>query len=347
MSRLQQFNNVLTSVGRSKVLFPVVLEAYLASFPEEKNHIERESNLIHLLVEMEKEGLLKLPSRRGSSWTVYARHSQPHWIQLVAQKQVDSPRKEVAWHPRMRWAAELKKRASIEDALKINEFFKQGGAKLPNIPVNERSLMIFGDEKRLRRLAPRGALLLGKMTLAELGCYEDHHPICYKMYDCSRTLRVLIVENVASYHSFCRWNQERNQYRCIVLGSGALLEDSHWSLEELGLNAEEYEYIGDLDSFGLRFPANINRAREGLGLPLLVPQAWLYQQMLALGQEQEQEPKQITNTWKENLCWLPVCIQDDVRMLLGAKKRIAQETIHLEWLSQFDDIKPPGGKIKQ
>lgn len=324
-------SNELALLGPSKMMFHAVLEAYLASFPVEKHSVGREINLVNLLNYMEEEGMIKMPSRKGRGWTPYANHSQPDWIQIVKQKK-PKLNNDVAWHPRMRWAADISAKSQFDSALLVNEFFKSGGFTGVKMPVNEVSLKIFGDEKKLSKMSKNNSSIFnGKILLSELGCQDDSHPIAYEKYKGSKTSRVLILENLATYYTFSRWNRENQQYRYIVYGAGGAFGSSHMSLAQLDTDAPEYEYFGDMDLAGIQIPFGVKSKREDLGLPPVVPQVWLYEQMMlsAIRSKVESKPGIAR---EDALLWLPSSIREEADNIIRSGDRIAQEVINSEWL---------------
>ena len=53
----------------------------------------------------------------------------------------------------------------------VNDFLLRRRGLLPLVPAKERSLEIFGDEKRLQRMCQSG-MLMGKLPLSVLGCFQ-------------------------------------------------------------------------------------------------------------------------------------------------------------------------------
>ena len=53
----------------------------------------------------------------------------------------------------------------------VNDFLLRRRGLLPLVPAKERSLEIFGDEKRLQRMCQSG-MLMGKLPLSVLGCFR-------------------------------------------------------------------------------------------------------------------------------------------------------------------------------
>ena len=61
----------------------------------------------------------------------------------------------------------------------VNDFLLRRRGLLPLVPAKERSLEIFGDEKRLQRMCQSG-MLMGKLPLSVLGCFQVSAPLPYR-----------------------------------------------------------------------------------------------------------------------------------------------------------------------
>ena len=65
----------------------------------------------------------------------------------------------------------------LADLLKLQEFFAHGGRAKEFIPIKERSLEIFGDEKRLDALRTTILFSEGRLTLEQLCCFAVAEPL--------------------------------------------------------------------------------------------------------------------------------------------------------------------------
>ena len=125
------------------------------------------------------------------------------------------------------------------------------------VPTPERSLQIFGDEKRLDHLrAGDAALFGGRLPLERLSTYVAPLPLLYQQGE--RSGPMLVVENLASYESFRHWNADAlsgHPFRAVVWGEGNKILALTTGLLECAsrLHCDQVFYIGDLDPEGLTF----------------------------------------------------------------------------------------------
>jgi len=59
---------------------------------------------------------------------------------------------------------------------RINQFLKEGGEQRPIVPVQERSIELFGDEKHLDRLLDSALFRPAERLLELLRCYQATGP---------------------------------------------------------------------------------------------------------------------------------------------------------------------------
>ena len=331
------FFTKLKQEDKNKIYFERLRTIFLSLFPEQKFIIDCDNNITNLLLQMEEDELINLPSKKGTHWECMPNYFRPKWIQVISELK-NKVINDVVWHPKLKWATDIKHPAQLEIAIKINNYLKNNSSKM-NIPLNERSLMIFDDEKKLASLTQGESLFGGKLSIKDLNCYQVTHPFCYSSPVSCKTNRILILENAATYHSFCRWNDLNQQYQAIVLGSGGMFENSHWSLETTFsiLPDVGFEYFGDLDPSGLRIPANINKERLKNKLTQIIPQQWLYEQMIAAKKHFISKDKE-TECTQEDILWLPCNLRNETKELIKNNQRIPQEILNLEWLFGFTEL---------
>lgn len=75
----------------------------------------------------------------------------------------------------------------------VNDFLLRRRGERALVPAKERSLEIFGDEKRLDQMCKAG-MLMGKLPLSALGCFQVAAPLPYRLAD-ARGKPALVVEN--------------------------------------------------------------------------------------------------------------------------------------------------------
>ena len=244
----------------------------------------------------------------------------------------DSPNadlSEIPWEPEMAFVRGDRVSVSPEDLLALNRFLAEGGRNRPEVPIKERSLLIFGDEKRLDGLLATALFRPGRLTLTDLRCRLVPEPLGWRRGPAPEG-PVLVLENAATWDSFCRWNDRTRQFGAVVYGKGLVFADAVGGLadvfRELG-GARPIEYFGDLDPPGLEIPWRANRRALAGGLPAVGPHAWSYRRLLELGAGHE-VPWEGDPAREEALQWLEGLVPL-ARQLFDRNLRLAQE--HLGW----------------
>jgi hypothetical protein len=144
---------------------------------------------------------------------------------------------------------------------------------------------------------------------------------------------VIVIENAATWHSYCRWNAERNLFSAVMYGCGNRFVDGFRFMpdifRELG-GLRRILYFGDLDPRGLEIPQEASVLAQSLGLPPVEPHLWSYRQLLKLGTGQGQ-PYDGDAASPELFDWLGDCAEP-ARQLFAANQRFAQEHVGWEFL---------------
>ncbi|NIF28895.1 hypothetical protein F3J44_21255 [Pantoea sp. Tr-811] len=186
-------------------------------------------------------------------------------------------------------------------AFTINEWLIQRRGIFMQVPLRERSLEIFGDEKFLDNRVRNGALFSGRMPLSVIGAMRVEHPLAYRPAD-AVGLPVLVVENHHTFWSIGEWNEHAKRYSAIVYGSGNTICASGLALKEVMREREalQAEYFGDVDPEGLSIPLKFNKLHE----TQLTPSLFFYEMLLDMGRRRDAV---ILPTGYENLAaaWLP------------------------------------------
>ncbi len=241
----------------------------------------------------------------------------------------------VKWAPQLTFLTSESVAVAPDDLLKLNEFLLQKGRTKSVVPIKERSLEIFGDEKRLDALVSTSLFRTGRLNwLKDLRCEIIGEPLGWKLGPVEAiAYPILVIENAATWHSYCRYNAERKLFSAIVYGCGNRFMDSATYLTDIFQSvggARRTFYFGDLDPQGLRIPQTASKFLQTAGLPAVEPHLWSYRQLLMLGaghrQPCDDEPP------SPALCdWLGECAEP-ARQLFAANQRLAQERIGWEFL---------------
>jgi hypothetical protein len=144
---------------------------------------------------------------------------------------------------------------------------------------------------------------------------------------------ILIIENAATWHSYCRWNAERKHFSAVVYGCGNRFLDGIRSLSDIFAalgGPRRVFYFGDLDPQGLFIPKVASARAQAGGLPAVEPHLWSYRQLLTIGAGHGQ-PWDGGLPSSEHCDWLGECAEP-VRRLFAAGHRLAQEHVGWEFL---------------
>jgi hypothetical protein len=338
MTPIDQFHRCLIeqSEGRVRVNLDALYCVFQKVHPELAATPAARGKLRELLDRLQLDERIELPKGRDH-WDVSALPAVPRWVKLpretLVEEKVDL--RSIPWAPELKFLASARVFVPVADLLKVQEFFARGGRAKPLVPIKERSLEIFGDEKRLDQLE-RGSALFGegRLKLETLRCFIAPEPL-----PCTAGPNpdgpVLVIENAATWHSYCQWNAERKLFGAIVYGCGNRFVDGVTTLDSvfaaLGGSRRVF-YFGDLDPQGLLIPQEASGRALAADLPAIEPHLWSYEHLLKLAgnrvQPWEGEPPSTT------LCdWLGP-LADRVRELFTKRQRIAQEHVGWEFLRE-------------
>ncbi len=276
---------ILDSLGKKRLTIHEVTIAFRKAFPEHAQAPDVRSRVLAALRELETKGLLELPKR---GWDHSGHPALPGTVRLKTAPKAAGTGRIDAWIPELSFAATAANPSRLEILRRINTFLiRRRGAPLAMVPVAERSLDIFGDEKRLQGLVDAdGTLFEGRLPLEALGAYPVKPPLIHASSIAAPAgSPILIVENLATFESFRQWNLKAGAYSSIVLGNGNSLSQGHESLDDLAseLGARSLFYFGDLDPPGLDILRRVNRTRSESSAVPLQPHIPLYTWLLNHG----------------------------------------------------------------
>ncbi|MBE7156936.1 MAG: hypothetical protein INR62_00620 [Rhodospirillales bacterium] len=228
---------------------------------------------------------------------------------------------------------------TADDALRLHEFFRNGGGRRPWVPTKERSWQIFGEEKRLDGLQ-RGELFgEGRLTLAALRCRNVTQILPFARGPHAVTgAPILLVENECTFHSFCRLNGVCGIYSGVVFGHGDTVLKAVGFLRDLAraLVVTAFDYFGDLDGRGLRIGRDLAASLGAHGLTV-VPAERLYAELLRTPPPANPQP---VSADPSLLAWLPAALQEPARERFSRHGRIAQEALNWEKLCVLHAVDP-------
>lgn len=279
---MNEFLKLLQAGTRKRVPLAELRQNYFSLYPDVQNSPERGARLLEALRKLEAAGALSLPA--AGSWEKFGVPPLPQWV-LLQREPKPGPNKDlraVTWAPELGFWPQLRPK-QLEVLVPINEFLLRRRGSLMVVPIKERSLEIFGDEKRLDSLCTGDSLFGGRLQLSTLGCFRVPQPLPYRLADAPGK-PLLVVENHNSFWSFGEWNQQTLRYAAVVYGSGEAFRLTGRALQQVlhEVNGDGSEYLGDLDPKGVRIPGEFNRAAES-GSPQVRPALAFYEWLLAHG----------------------------------------------------------------
>ena len=240
----------------------------------------------------------------------------------------------VSWEPEMRFVVEARAMVNPNDLLRLDSFFKDRAQQRLMVPIKERSLQIFGDEKRLDLLIGSALFRPGRLSLDLLKCEVVGEPLGWKRGP-TDTGRILVIENAATWHSYAKWNAQRRIFSAVIYGCGNCFADGIRYLADILAEfstPQRIFYFGDLDPQGLRIPIEASQKSVSLGLPTVEPDLWSYSNLLKAGRDREVEFEASEPATEIEFEWLSQ-LAEPARKILESGKRLAQEHIGWEFLS--------------
>jgi Uncharacterized protein conserved in bacteria C-term(DUF2220) len=325
-----EFLKLLQAGTRKRVPLADLRQHYFSLYPDVQNSPDRGARLLEALRQLEAAGALSLPA--AGSWEKVGVPPLPQWVLLKREpKAASKDLGSVTWAPELGFWPELRP-GQLESLAPINEFLLRRRGSLLVVPIKERSLEIYGDEKRLDGMCSGDSLFGGRLQLATLGCFRVPQPLPYRQADAPGK-PVLVVENHNSFWSFGEWNHQAKRYAAVVYGSGEAFRLTGRALQqvlyEVGGNGAEY--LGDLDPKGVRIPGDFNRTAE-TGSPLVRPAMDFYRWLLANGRRRHR-PECSTFDASSSAAWLGDDLAAQVADLWRDERWIPQEALGFEQLS--------------
>lgn len=342
-----------TEPGRIRISRDVYTAAFLAAEPSLAMAPERRARLAAALDELVEAGVL-VASRTvdRSEWPPL-----PRFVVLVdrtADPPVGPEATGYPWRPELAWAARLPLRRSEFDALRaIQAFLRDRGASAPVVPIAERSLELFGDEKRLDALRRNRRLFAPKrLSLELLRSRLYAPPFVFRRVGDGPV--ALVLENVATYRSVLATLPPGCPVGLVVFGAGGNFAASVGYFAELtdeGVRPSitQIRYFGDLDRRGLEIPIVADVAARDAGLPAVRPAVGLWAKLLRDGRRGP-HPAVEPDVADRLAMWLPASLRSAAREVLISAARLAQEAVGTESLAAdptwatWAGLGPPGVK---
>jgi hypothetical protein len=226
---------------------------------------------------------------------------------------------------------------------KIDSLLKQDSC--PILTANERSYLIFNDEKALTdpgKATIDGLVILrklGNLKIEDLKAKETFEPFfCYQteMFENianSRPRRVLIIENKDTFWTLVDAIKSKRlcNIHLLIFGEGMAITKKFAFIQYLrGLPSDQYYYFGDIDYAGIII---YNTLRENFPEYDIVPAVPFYEYMLHIvGIENSRSLKSTKNIDPSNLSpfidYFDAESVDIIREIVENKRCIPQEAIN-------------------
>ena len=332
------FEDELRALGKRRIGLPELRAAYLRAHPEARDAPDLRRLLLDALQALERDGVTELPKQ---GWDESGSPPLPRTARLRVPASARRARRPYAWLPALAFAADERHPVRRADLQAINAFllFMREGSVLP-VPTRERSLQVFGDEKRLDQLRKGGfALFEGRLALDDLKCYTVAPPLPYETPERPAPGRaILVLENYHSFDSFRRWNRKAALYAAVAYGGGNAFRQGAGNLDDLiALTcADDALYLGDLDPAGVQILIGVNAHRQLEGQAPLRPHRGLYKWLLAHGYRRPLDAAPRTELVRRLGEAFPADVVSALVDLWSGRERVPQESFGLQQLGGQD-----------
>lgn len=324
--------SALKRTGRRRIPLEALRRHFATACPELAEQPDRRTHLARLIQKAADSGDIILP-RQSQSWDRTGGAALPGFVLLSLPRTPRIPpvAQGYSWHPLLGFAASERNRLRLEAAKQINEWLKNDPDLTLVVPIKERSLEIFGDEKRLDQLRGASDRLFGQLTLAMIGCRVCPIPLPFEIGPPAAKGRpILIIENNDTWASFSAWNRAACRYSAVAYAGGgnakSLAYDETFIDELLDrFAANALYYFGDIDPAGIRIGSGAAKRRSARQAVPLQPATPLYTWLLEHGRRTKLSNKERAR--QEDLDWLPVEVRPRVESLFSDGQRIPQESL--------------------
>ena len=336
---MSPFEQELRRLGKRRIRLVELRDAYFRAHREALDAPDSRRLLHDALRDLKDDGAVELPAR---GWDESGSPPLPRTVLLRNAGRKGTTRAAQAWLPTLAFAADERNLARRTTLEAINAFLiARRGEKLNFVPTRERSLHIFGDEKRLDNLRKsKTTLFEGRISLRDLSCYPVDPPLPVETNPrWTRGRPILVLENYHSYESFRCWNHKARQYAAIAYGGGNAFRQGAGNLDEIitRTKASGTVYVGDLDPAGAAILLGVNDHRQSTGRSAICPHRGLYRWLLANGCRRPLKKTPAADMLAKLGGLFPFELVRGLLDLWKTGQRIPQESFGLEQLSGTDE----------
>lgn len=266
----------------------------------------------------------------------------PEWVLLPRpDNEVVPVASPVPWAPELAFLAGQPPGATHADALAIQRFLSNGGRSRCIVPSRERSIELFGDEKRLDALLKSPLFAPGCLSLDTLRCRSLAVPLALQDGPSGTFGRpCLVIENHHTWWSFCEWNARVGVYSAVVYGSGSAFgrEQVRFLIQECERwGTRDVHYFGDLDARGLQIPSIASVRALADGVRIVPAVSWI-RQLLTRAEDANLPSGAPIIVSDSVLQWLPTRQQVAVRSWFARGVRIPQELVGTDSLAELKGV---------
>jgi len=304
------------------------------------------SRLRDALDELQTAGRITFPAARSRiGWDTRVLPSIPSWVTRIDARQPPRPeRPPQVWPSALEGAARIASRPGEYELLERVAAWMRDNPEPDLVPLQERSLELFDDEKALDAYLKTKLFTSGALTLDLLACSIPPVPFVSQHLGGTGPTRLLVVENLATYTSFLKVLKEGAEPRPdlhLAWGGGNSFTQSVLSIPTLRPAPTRVYYFGDLDLAGLQIAVNAAAQAEAARLPKLLPAEPCYQFLLD-GPGRWRRPdgsnSHATPDYHTLCSWLPAALRSEVMNLLRERQRVPQERLGIQALRQKPDV---------
>lgn len=327
--------------GSRRVPLSVLRERAYAVHPELYGDLDARTRLRESFDELAATGTIRVPAPHSKTgWEASMVPHLPVWVAKAA-----SPAGSATAGARRRiypgWlegAAAVASRDDEFELLNMVADWRRRQTDMLIVPIEERSLEIFGDEKFLSQKLGSRLFTTGALTLQALGCHRTPVPLPSRHIPGVFPTRLLVCENSATYYSMIKAAEALPSAARpdlhVAFGGGNQFSVGHAEIAFLDPLPARALYCGDLDRAGIQIAARAAEAIAG-DLPV-TPAVAHYEWMLEYGIRQPDRSSRGTSDIP--LDWFPSALRQRVQELLASGMKISQETVGLRALTQHAEL---------
>lgn len=241
-----------------------IREAFLSLFPEAAHAADCEARIVALLDELEPD--IRQPRDRAA-YEHFGRTRFPKWIRRVEPAApAPTPVPPTQWLPELEALSTALRPERLGALEIINRYLIEHRGRLSIVPLRERMLRIFGDEKRADTLGLKdGGLFEGRLELPVIFACDPPLPFVLRQPTPALAGRpLLVLENHHTFESFCHANERRRWFSGVAYGAGSAFSKSAGGLDDAmrTCGATSLLYFGDIDPRGIQIPLGVAHARQ-------------------------------------------------------------------------------------